>query len=92
VATSLLHGVGLPELVTYTLEEYEALALRLAREPSMLSALRERLRHNRLTHPLFDTDRLRRHIEAAYTQMWELWQRGERPRSFSVEPLPNRAR
>jgi predicted O-linked N-acetylglucosamine transferase (SPINDLY family) len=78
-------------LVTYTLEEYEALALRLAREPSMLGALRERLQHNRLTHPLFDTDRLRRHIEAAYTQMWELWQRGESPRSFSVAPVSNDA-
>ena len=46
---------------------------------------RNRLAKNRLTHPLFDTDRFRRHIEAAYLQMWEIWQRGEQPRSFAVE-------
>ena len=34
---------------------------------------------------LFDSDRFRRHIEAAYTRMWEIWQRGEGPRSFRVE-------
>lgn len=88
VAASLLHAVGLPELVTDSLEDYEALALRLAAEPSMLRGVRERLQQNRLTYPLFDTDRFRRHVEAAYTKMWELWQRGEGPRSFAVEPLP----
>ncbi len=86
VAASLLQAVGLPELVTDSLEDYEALALRLATDVSLLHGFRERLKQNRLTYPLFDTDRYRCHIEAAYTKMWELWQRGEAPRSFSVEP------
>jgi protein O-GlcNAc transferase len=86
VAASLLHAAGLPELVTNNLEEYEALALRLATEPSLLAGFRDRLRQNRLTCPLFDTDRFRRHLEAAYTRMWEIRQRGERPMSFTVEP------
>ena len=86
VAASLLYAVGLPELVTHSLEDYEALALRLAEDPSLLQGYRNRLATNRLTYPLFDTDRFRRHIEAAYMTMWELWQRGEQPRSFSVEP------
>jgi hypothetical protein len=50
--------------------------------------LREKLNENRLAHALFDTDGFRRHIEAAYTRMWELWQHGEAPRSFTVEPAP----
>src|SRR4029077_12805411 len=50
VAASLLHAVGLPELVTDSLEDYEALALRLAAEPSMLRGVRERLQQNRLTY------------------------------------------
>ena len=37
------------------------------------------------TQPLFDTEQYRRHIEAAYLKMWELWQQGHRPRSFAVE-------
>jgi protein O-GlcNAc transferase len=85
MAGSLLNAVGLPELVTRNLADYEALALALARDPSLLAGYRDRLATNRLTHPLFDTDRFRRNIEAAYLQMWEIWQRGEPPRSFAVE-------
>lgn len=87
VAASLLHAVGLPDLVTTSLDDYEALALTLTREPARLRAVRDRLAANRLTHPLFDTDRFRRHIEAAYTTMLDLARRGETPRSFSVEPI-----
>jgi hypothetical protein len=36
---------------------------------------------------LFNTERFARHIEAAYTTMWETWQRGEVPKSFRVEPV-----
>jgi predicted O-linked N-acetylglucosamine transferase (SPINDLY family) len=89
VAASLLNAIGLPELVACNLEEYETLALRLATCPSELRGVRQRLEQNRLVYPLFDTDRYRRHIEAAYVKMWELWQRGENPRSFSVEPVSN---
>jgi predicted O-linked N-acetylglucosamine transferase (SPINDLY family) len=84
VAASLLNAIGLPELVTHTLADYEALALRLARDPVLLEAYRTRLNANRLTHPLFDTDRFRRHIEAAYLQMRQIWQQGEAPRNFEV--------
>jgi predicted O-linked N-acetylglucosamine transferase (SPINDLY family) len=86
VAASLLRAVGLPELVTTNLADYEALALELAREPARLASLRERLARNRLTHPLFDTDLFRRHIEAAYREMWQRFEGGEAPRSFSVAP------
>jgi predicted O-linked N-acetylglucosamine transferase (SPINDLY family) len=85
VAASLLHAVGLPELVTHSLADYEAAALRLATDASFLGAIRRKLRQNRRTHPLFDTDRFRRHIESAYTKMWDIRQRGEAPQSFSVD-------
>ena len=87
VTASLLQAVGLPELVAETFPEYETLALRLATDPTLLCSLRQRLERNRRTYPLFDTDRFRRHIEAAYTRMWETWQRGAAPESFSVEPI-----
>jgi protein O-GlcNAc transferase len=85
VAASLLYAVGLPELVTDSLDEYEALVLKLARDPVLLHSLRGKLEQNRLTYPLFNTDRFRRNIEAAYTRMWEITQQGEEPRSFSIE-------
>jgi protein O-GlcNAc transferase len=84
VAASLLEAVGLPELVTHGLADYEAVALALANDVSRLRAVRFKLEQNRLTCPLFDADRFRRHLEAAYTTMWDLHRRGESPRSFSV--------
>ena len=91
VAASLLCAIGLSELVTHNLEDYETLALRLAREPNLLRAYRDRLAKNRLNYPLFDTDRFRRNVEAAYRRMWELWQADEKPRSFAVagDSLPS---
>ena len=88
VAASLLHAVGLPEMITHTLDDYEALAVKLAREKSALAAITRKLRDNRDTHPLFDTLRFTRHLEAAYTQMWERAQRGEAPDHFTVPALP----
>jgi len=87
MAGSLLNAVGLPELVTTNLADYEALALKLAREPAMLAEIKAKLARNRDTYPLFDTARFTRHIESAYTNMWERWQRGEAPQSFSVAPI-----
>jgi protein O-GlcNAc transferase len=87
VAASLLEAVGLPEVVTRTPAEYEALALRLAREPSLLAGIKRRLRENRHVFPLFDTDRSRRHLEAAYIEMCARQRRGEAPASFAVAPL-----
>jgi predicted O-linked N-acetylglucosamine transferase (SPINDLY family) len=84
VGASLLHAVGLPELVTESLEEYEALALRLAQQPALLASLRAKLANNRTTCALFNTQRFTRHIEAAFTTMWEIQQCGEAPRSFAV--------
>jgi predicted O-linked N-acetylglucosamine transferase (SPINDLY family) len=71
VAGGLLRAVGLPELVTNSLGDYEALALRLASDQDRLHGLRERLRQNRLTFPLFDSRRFARNLEDAYAAMWE---------------------
>jgi protein O-GlcNAc transferase len=84
VAASLLTAVGLPELITPSLAEYEALALRLATDPEALAAVKAKLARNRDTYPLFDSDRTRRHLEAAYVTMWERYQRGEAPAAFAV--------
>jgi predicted O-linked N-acetylglucosamine transferase (SPINDLY family) len=84
MAGSLLTTVGLPELITYSLEEYERKALELARHPRSLQRLRARLASNLRSTPLFDTARFCQHLEAAYLQMQERVTRGEGPISFSV--------
>ena len=89
VAASLLRAVGLPELVTENLAEYEALALKLARDPALLGQIKAKLAANRSTHPLFDTARYTRHLENAYETMWQRYQRGDPPAGFAVPPLPS---
>ena len=89
MAGALLKAVGLTELITTSLEEYAALALRLAQKPEMLAQLRARLAQNRATHPLFDTECFTRNLEAAYGRMWETWNAGQAPAAFSVSPSFN---
>jgi len=84
MAGSLLHAIGLSELVTGSPAEYEALAITLAREPVRLTELRRRLEDNRARLPLFDMARYTRDIEAAYAGMWERWRSGQTPASFRV--------
>jgi predicted O-linked N-acetylglucosamine transferase (SPINDLY family) len=87
VAGSLLHAIGLPELITDSLDAYEALALKLTREAALLASFRHRLARHRGAFPLFDTARFTRHLESAYAAMWERQQRGEPPESFAVAPM-----
>lgn len=87
VGASALKAVGLPELITQTLEDYEVLALKLARDPALLAATKAKLAGQRLTAPLFDTARHTRHLEAAYTTMWQRSQAGEPPEAFKVDTI-----
>jgi len=87
VAASLLKAIGLPELVTTSLEGYEALALKIARDPSLLASIKAKLAGNREISPLFDTARFTRHIEAAYIAMWERYQKGEGPKHLTISPI-----
>jgi predicted O-linked N-acetylglucosamine transferase (SPINDLY family) len=87
VAASLLHAVGLPELMTDSLPAYEALARKLATDRALLPSLRRKLAGNRQGCALFDTARFTRHLESAYTTMWGIARRGEGPRSFTVDPI-----
>lgn len=89
VAASLLKAAGLDGLITNSLGEYEALALKLAREPAYLASIKKRLANNRNSCPLFDTMRTTRQIEAAYTMMWERFRRGE-PARLPGDPRPIR--
>ena len=84
VAAGLLHAAGLPDLVTHSLEDYFALALRLARDPALLASSRAVLADGAKPLALFDLDRFRRNIEAAYLTMYDRLQAGEQPASFSV--------
>jgi predicted O-linked N-acetylglucosamine transferase (SPINDLY family) len=84
VAGSLLQAIGLDELITTSFEEYEALALRLAREVGLLGRLRKRLVENRMTFSLFNTKGSARALEEAYQRMAEIRRAGRPPAAFSI--------
>jgi predicted O-linked N-acetylglucosamine transferase (SPINDLY family) len=69
VAASQLTAIGMGELVTESLAAYEALALKLARDPALLKATREKLARNRGQTPLFDIPLLVQNVEKAFIAM-----------------------
>jgi len=71
VAASLLQAIELPELITTSAAAYEELAVTLATNPAQLAGIRQKLAANRLTTRLFDTPRFTRHLEDAYTRIYE---------------------
>ncbi|MEI6183296.1 MAG: tetratricopeptide repeat protein [Polynucleobacter sp.] len=84
MAASLLNAIGLPELITNTQEEYEALAIELAMNPQKLTDIKLKLARNRLTTPLFDTPLFTKNLEAAYIKMYERYQADLSPDHISI--------
>ena len=64
MAGALLTAAELPELITYSLQEYEDRAVELASEPEVCRQIRDRLSDARDKGVLFDTPRFVRNYEA----------------------------
>jgi predicted O-linked N-acetylglucosamine transferase (SPINDLY family) len=88
VATSILHAAGLPELSSSSLAEYEALALKLARDPRARAALKEKIAALKGRCRLFDTASFTRHLESAYLGMWRRHLNGLPPEGFAIAAGP----
>lgn len=84
VAGSLLHGLGLPELVAETEADYARLAIDLARQPDRLAAIKQKIAANRRTAPLFDTEAFTRNIERAYEMAHQRHLDGLRPAPLTI--------
>jgi protein O-GlcNAc transferase len=69
VSASLLTSIGLPELIAQSFDEYEQIAIELARDPLRLNECKQKLAHNRLTTPLFDTPRFAANLQNAFTMI-----------------------
>jgi protein O-GlcNAc transferase len=75
---SLLHAVGLPELVAETPDQYLDIAAGLAEHPRRLASLRAGMRERMRSSPLMDAVRFTRHLEQACRKMWQTWCDGDR--------------
>ncbi|MGZ5602068.1 MAG: tetratricopeptide repeat protein [Methylobacter sp.] len=85
VAASLLNAIHLPELITSTPEIYEAVAIEIANSPNKLMEIKKRLADNRVTTPLFNTQLLAKHLEAAYMEMYRRYQADLVPEHIYVQ-------
>lgn len=70
MAGSLLTAIGLPELITYDLQDYYRLALHLATDRAKLKSIRNTIVANRSTSPLFDSRRITLDLEERYTKLF----------------------
>ena len=70
---SQLSNLGLTELATTSVEEYEQLAVALAADLPRLARLRETLRPRMQQSVLMDAPRFAHEIEHAYRTMWMRW-------------------
>ena len=84
VSSSILHALGVPELITYIIEEYEVHAVRLALNALELREIRQRIAKNRMVKPLFDTPRFVKNLEMAYKEMWNIFLEEDAPRQIDV--------
>jgi predicted O-linked N-acetylglucosamine transferase (SPINDLY family) len=82
VAASLLRAVGCDELITRSLDEYQALALELAGDRARLAGIRQRLIDSREVAPLFDSPRFAIGIEQLFERMAQRHREGLAPDSL----------
>ena len=85
VAASLLTAMHLPGLITETVEQYESLAIQLATHPEQLQDIKFKLKQNRLTTSLFDTERYTRNLESAFSRMVDRYQQNLSPDHLVVQ-------
>ena len=87
VAASLLNAVGLPELITTSQKDYEALAIELATNPKKMKLIKDKLAKNLPSAPLYDTPLFTKHLESAYKTMYDRYHEGLEPDHIYVERL-----
>jgi len=79
MGASILNALNLPELITSTPEEYEALAIELAKNPEKLKIIKDKLISNLTSAPLYNTSLFTKSLESAYKTMYERYHRGLEP-------------
>jgi predicted O-linked N-acetylglucosamine transferase (SPINDLY family) len=86
VASSLLAAIGLPDLIAKSVQDYESIAVQLGQNPSALGALKSRLNANRLSTPLFNTERYTEKLECAFREMYQRYISNQPPTHLIIIP------
>ena len=84
MASSIITNLGLEELVASNLEEYEEIAVTYANNPEKLLNLKNKIKENSKSHPLFDMKKFVKNLEEAYLLMWKNYKQGNKPKNIFV--------
>jgi len=85
MASSIIHSVNMPELITSSQEDYESLAIELAIDLEKLKIIKDKLLSNLSTAPLYDTPLFTKSLESAFSKMYDSYQKGLDPDHIYVE-------
>lgn len=89
IGAALLHGVGHPEWIASSEDEYVDIALALARDLKQLAGSRQGLRREMLASPLVDEVGFTRQVEQAYRNMWRKWcENNQTPENDALDRHP----
>ncbi len=86
-AASILNGIGLSELVTTSMQEYKETIIHYVNNKQAHQQLNEKIAENRKTQPLFNTNRIAKHLEKAFELMWQRYQEGLSPTAINVPKI-----
>ena len=84
VAASLLRSLDLPELITYSENEYIFKAEELALNPEKLTLIKNKLDANKFSQPLFNTELFCRNLESAFKIIFERYSLGLETEDISL--------
>lgn len=84
VSASLLHSVGLENLIVDDREAYASLAVELGHDIRRLAELRQHLEEGHAHFKLFDGGLFSRQLELAYDSMFRRWQASMPPEPISL--------
>ena len=87
MASSVLMGLDLPELITESIEAYQQRAIELALNPVPYQVLRDKVSNNRIKSQLFNPVAFTTHLEDGLIHALKHAQSGQGPKTFHVKKL-----
>ena len=85
VSSSLLNALGLKELITKNIGDYENLAIKLASDPNFIGTIKSTLEENLKKKPLFNCEKFTGNIEKAYLEIQRLYNENKRVDNIEIK-------
>lgn len=85
VASSILSTLGMNELIVEDFDAYKELAVSLAKDQAKLSEITIKLRKNKKTHPLFNTQLFVKNLEKGFEMIYSNYKAKQKPKMMKIQ-------